>query len=217
MAPEISSTAIKWKREDCVEMSASRAPESSWGLSIHYGNIMSLQVYAALEAARLSQIRDKLGTKVTAHCTINYTLVFTGSPGVRLDVYEHCLAQGHGRIPKHLLYSYLKHAYRPATRFLCVLISCNYLLFFFILIYFSQLSNKTRTYIIFCTCFGGHNICCNRTPCHKSKLLVKMGISCRWSTDFAHWLISWKVCTITRSNCSTIRRDLSRRQIHWPD
>lgn len=29
--------------------------------------------------------------------------------------------------------------------------------------------------------------------------------------------ISWKVCTLNRSNYSTIRTDLSCRQIEWPD
>lgn len=38
--------------------------------------------------------------------------------------------------------------------------------------------------------------------------------------DLLRWIlleISWKVCTLNRSNCSAIRSDLSCLQIEWPD
>lgn len=38
-----------------------------------------------------------------------------------------------------------------------------------------------------------------------------------WSTVFPHRKSLGKSCTLNRPNCSSIRTDLSRRQIEWPD
>lgn len=70
IAPESSSAAIKRKREGCIEtMVIANAQQSSWELSVHYANIMSLWGSAALWAVQLQQ-----RTKVTQHCIINYNL-----------------------------------------------------------------------------------------------------------------------------------------------
>lgn len=50
----------------------------------------------------------------------------------------------------------------------------------------------------------------------KSKWLVKMYISLLFNW-FPSLEISWKLCMVNRSNYFTIRTDLSRRQIEWPD